>query len=245
MKAIVLAAGYATRLYPLTLNQPKHLLQVAGRHIIDYSLRNLERVGPVDGVYIVTNNKFYPNFLDWQKGFSCSKPIKIINDNTIENKTRLGAIGDLNLVIEKEHLDDDLLVIAGDNIFEFELADLVAKFEKDKQNLIAVYDVHDFELAKLYGIVGISSKGIIADFAEKPAHPESTLASTGVYLFPRHSVHLIKNYLDLGNNPDKPGDYVAWLHKQEDVAVFQFSGVWFDIGSESQLREAERYFNRS
>ncbi len=244
MKAIILAAGYATRLYPLTLSQPKHLLQVAGRPIIDYSLRNIEKVDSIDRVYIVTNNKFCQSFLDWQKGFRSSKTIKIVNDNTIENKSRLGAIGDLNLVIEGEHLDDDLLVIAGDNLFEFELTDLIRQFEEDRKSIIAVYDVRDFELAKLYGIVGINNKGIIADFVEKPSKPNSTLASTGVYLFPRSSVQLIKKYLELGNNPDKPGDYIAWLHKQEDVGVFQFSGVWFDIGSESQLQEAEKYFSR-
>lgn len=242
MKAIILAAGYATRLYPLTVSQPKHLLKVAGKHILDYNLEKMEKIKMLDFVYVVTNNKFYQNFLDWKAGLTFSKGIKIINDGTIENQTRLGAIGDLNLILEQENIDDDILVIAGDNLFEFELTDLIKQFEKDRKSIIAVYDVQSYELARLYGIVEANPQKMITDFVEKPQQPKSTLASTGVYVFPKESLKLIREYLDNNNNPDKPGDYISWLYKKEEVYTFTFSGRWFDVGSLDQLKEADAYF---
>ncbi len=242
MKAVVLAAGYATRLYPLTLTQPKHLLQVAGKHILDYTMEQIEKVADIDYVYLVTNNKFYQNFLNWKLSIIFSKPIKIINDNTLENKSKLGAIGDLNFVIDSESINDDILVIAGDNIFEFALTDLVADFEKKQKPVLAVYNVGDLSLAKLYGIVEINHNNLITNFIEKPSQPESALASTGIYLFPKNSLNLIKQYLNKGNSPDKPGDYIAWLYKKEDVMAYSFSGKWFDIGDHAQLKKADAYF---
>lgn len=242
MKAVILAAGYATRLYPLTLNQPKHLLQIAGKHILDYSMKQIEKVASIDYIYLVTNDKFHQNFLNWKSNLIFSKPIKIINDNTIENQSKLGAIGDLSFVIGHENINDDLLVIAGDNIFEFELTDLIANFEKKQKSTLAVYDVQDLNLAKLYGIVEINNNNLITNFVEKPSQPVSTLASTGIYLFPKNSLKLIKQYLSEGNSPDKPGDYIAWLYKKEDVLAYSFSGRWFDIGDHTQLKKADAYF---
>ncbi len=242
MKAIILAAGYATRLYPLTVSQPKHLLEVAGNPILNYCIEKLEKLDIVDAIYLVTNNKFYQNFLRWASALNFNKMINILNDGTIENQTKLGAIGDLNFVVEQEHLDDDLLVVAGDNIFEFELTDLIKEFEKYRKTMLAVYDVKNSELAKLYGIVEVNSQMVITNFVEKPPHPKSTLASTGVYLFPKESLKLIKEYLNKGNNPDKPGDYISWLYKKEKVYTFSFPGRWFDVGSPDQLMEADAYF---
>jgi len=191
---------------------------------------------------VVTNNKYHQNFLNWKTNSKFTKDIQIINDKTIENKTKLGAIGDLSLVIDQENIDDDLLILAGDNIFEFNLDELVTQFNQNKKNILAVYDVKDLELAKLYGIVERDHNKVIINFVEKPTKPTSTLAATCIYLFPKDSVKRIKQYLDEGNNPDRPGDYIAWLHKKEDVIAYSFSGKWFDIGDQSQLKEADNYF---
>ncbi|MBS3105462.1 nucleotidyltransferase family protein [Candidatus Woesearchaeota archaeon] len=243
MDAIILAAGYATRLYPLTENTPKPLLNVAGKPIIEHIIKKLSKIDSINKIYIVTNDKFEQHFKKWINNFNAENPIEIINDGTKSNEDRLGALGDIHHTITKKNLDNDIIVVAGDNLFEMPLEDAANFFKKKKSNVIVLYDVKDIKLAKHYGIVDIDN-GIIVNFEEKPVAPKSTLASTGIYLFPKKTIPLIKKYIEQGNNPDKTGNFIEWLHKREQVHSFVTDKKWYDIGSIEQLEKANRYYKQ-
>ena len=241
MDAIILAAGYATRLYPLTENTPKPLLNVAGKPIIEYIIKKLDEVNSVDKIYVVTNSKFENHFREWLNKFSAEKPIEIINDGTKNNEDRLGALGDIDHVISLKNIDNELVVVAGDNLFEVSLKDIANFFKKRKSSVIVLYDIRDFELAKSYGIVEVSNN-IVINFEEKPIAPKSTLASAGIYFFPRKTTPLIRKYIAQGNSRDKTGNFIEWLHKRETVYSYITDKKWYDIGSIEQLEKANRYY---
>jgi glucose-1-phosphate thymidylyltransferase len=231
VKALILAAGYATRLSPLTDDMPKQLLPVGGRPIVDWILDRIRAAG-VDDVHLVTNARFAPLFDEWARG----SDVSVHDDGTSTNETRLGAIGDIRFV----ELDDDLLVIAGDNLFDFSLADYVEFWRaREGSSAVAVYDVRDRSLARKYGVVAVDAEDRIVDFVEKPDDPPSTLAATATYLFARAHVRLVDAYLADGNPPDQPGHFVAWLHRREPVYAYRFAGGWYDIGDRDQLLEAD------
>ena len=244
MDAIILAAGYATRMYPLTENTPKSLLNVAGKPIIEHIIEKLWQIGFIDKTYIVTNDKFELDFNNWLKKFEADRPIEIINDGTKSNESRLGALGDVHYAITKKNIDSEIIVIAGDNLFEFPLDDAVHFFKKRKSNVIVLTDVKDFDLAKHYGIVEVRYN-VIVNFEEKPISPKSTLASTGIYLFQKKTIDLIKKYIAQGNNPDKTGSFIEWLHKRDTIYAYVTDKKWHDIGSIEQLEKADRYYRRN
>lgn len=242
MKCIILAAGYATRLYPLTKNTPKPLLKVAGKVIVEHIISKVEELELVDNIYIVTNDKFSQDFVDWLNNFDAKKTIKIVNDKTKNNDDRLGALGDINYTINTKNIDDDVIVIAGDNLFELSLKEFVTIFDEKKQNMVVLHDVKGMELAKYYGVVQIDENRTVVNFEEKPASPKSTLISTGIYLFPKKTLPLIKKYIDQGNNTDKSGSFIEWLHKRAEVYAYVTDETWYDIGSFKQLEEANKNF---
>ncbi len=228
MKALIIAAGYATRLRPLTDDFPKGLLPVGGRPIVDWIVDNIRRAG-IQDVQLVTNARFAPLFEQWSDG------VTIIDDGTSTNDTRLGAIGDIHFA----DLDDDALIIAGDNLFDYELADLL-EFQRSRDgSAVAVHDVGSKELAKKYGVIDVDADGRIVDFAEKPEQPTSTLIATATYLYTRAHLRLLETYLAEGNPPDQPGHFVEWLHRREPVYAYRFDGGWYDIGDLGQLLEAD------
>ena len=167
MHAIILAAGYATRLYPLTKDTPKPLLKVADRAIIEHIIRKVEEINGIDGIYIVTNGKFAAHFSEWLENFDAKIPVGIINDGTGSNDDRLGALGDVHFAITNKNIDDDVIVIAGDNLFELSLIDVSNFFRKRKSNVIVLHDVKDIELAKHYGIVEINHNNLFVNFFDK------------------------------------------------------------------------------
>lgn len=244
MDAIILAAGYGTRLYPLTENTPKPLLSVAGKPIIEHIIKKLEEIGSINKIYIVTNDKFHQHFRKWLKNFESGKAIEVINDGTKSNEGRLGAFGDVHFVISSKNIDNDLIVVAGDNLFELSLMEVANFFRKRKSNVIVLHDVKDFELARHYGIVEIDSSNVVVHFEEKPVSPKSTLASTGIYLFPKKTIELIKKYIAQGNNPDKTGSFIEWLHKRDKVHSYVTDKKWYDIGSIGQLAKANKYYKK-
>ncbi len=243
IEALVLAAGYATRLYPLTENTPKPLLEVAGKVMIEHILDKIEELKEISKIYIITNNKFTKNFLDWEKKYSSRFQINIINDGTSSNDDRLGSIGDIQFAIKNKKISDDILVVAGDNIFDFSLKEMLGIFKNTKSDVIALYDVNNKELAKNYGVVSVKN-GIIAKFVEKPQNPESTLISTGIYMFQKKTLRLMQKYIDEGSNPDKSGSFIEWLHKKEQVYAHEIDKEWYDIGTLEQLEKADKTFNR-
>jgi glucose-1-phosphate thymidylyltransferase len=236
VKAIILAAGYATRLRPLTDTWAKELLPVGGRPIIDRILDRLAGVDDVDEIHVVTNARKAPAFVNWSRG----RNVTIHDDGTTSNDDRLGAIGDMLFVIDRAGLDDDLIVIAGDNLFDFELGDLVAFWRtKGEASAVAVRDVGSLELASQYGVVELDGDGRIHSFVEKPADPVSSLAATATYVFHRDHARLIRAYLDGEHGSDQPGRFVGWLQRREPVYGWVFHETWFDIGNHAQLLEAD------
>jgi glucose-1-phosphate thymidylyltransferase len=242
MKAIILAAGYATRLYPLTKDKPKPLLYVADRPIIDHIIRKIEEIKDVDEIFVVTNHKFYPNFEGWLSEFESRVKIKIIDDKTTSNEDRMGSLGDVNYVIEKENIGESILIIAGDNLFEFSLKEFVDSHKEHNKSAVALYDVQDRELAKLYGIVGVNHEKKMIEFEEKPSTPKSTLASTGIYIYPPHVLPMLNEFVTRHKNSDKAGNFLEWLHKKEHVYCFISKDKWFDIGNFQQLKKAREEY---
>jgi glucose-1-phosphate thymidylyltransferase len=241
MKAIVLAAGYATRLYPLTLDQPKHLLEVGGRPILERLLGQLAEIDGLDHVYVVTNAKFADRFREFAS--SCQGPLEltIVDDGTTSDEDKLGAIGDLALVIRQEAIDDDLLVAAGDSIFGEGGLDGFARLGLVKAAPVtAVIDVGDLEAVKRYSAITADADGLITAFEEKPERPETTLAGIALYFYPRSVLPSIDRYLEEGNNPDQPGRLVEWMYERTPFYVWQVPGPWYDIGSPETLEQAER-----
>lgn len=243
MKAIILAAGYATRLHPLTLDKPKPLIEVGGMPMVEHILFRIEEVNDVDGIFIVTNDKFYPKFVEWSKGFKCNKPLKILNDSTKSNEDRLGAVGDIHFVVQKEKIDEDLMVIAGDNLFEFSLAHLVGFFNKKNASIVALCDLLEKEkLAKKFGVVELDEHLRVVGFEEKPEHPKTSLTSTACYIFTKKDLELLEKCIKEDKKPDNLGDFIKWLSEREHIYGFVFTESWFDIGSHEQLEEVRKLY---
>ena len=225
MKAIILAAGYATRLYPLTKNRPKPLLEIGGKPILQYLLEKIEPLELVDEVIIVTNDRFYHQFADWVAGFVYSKTIIVLNDGTTANENRLGAIADLCFALKERQLDEDLLVLAGDNLFDFALTDFVAYYQKVRADCITAHQLDDLEELRKTGVIETNGEGRVLSFAEKPMDPRSNLAVPPFYIYRRETIPLLKEYLQAGENPDTPGNFIPWLLKRKKVYYFMFEGA--------------------
>ena len=258
MNALILAAGYATRLYPLTLNKAKPLLEVGGKPIIEWLFDNLASVPALRTACIVTNDKFANDFQNWanayqgrpafaelRRGKHREMKIKIINDGSKSDDDKFGAIGDINLVLTRESLtNDDLLVIAGDNLFQQPLTEFV-NAAKRSQATVAVYDVGNLEAMKKYGTVTVDKNGVITNFEEKPEKPKSTLAAVALYYYSREVLPLFTTYLAAGNNPDQPGLFLQWLYTRRPVNTFEIKGRWLDIGSKETLENADKIFAKT
>lgn len=244
MKAIVLAAGYATRLRPLTDSLPKQLLPVGGRPMLDWILERVRELDEVDGIHLVTNSRFAPDFERWAEPHG----VVVHDDGTTSNDDRLGAVGDLRLVIERAALDgEELVVLAGDNLFEFSLPAYVAWWRGKPQvaSAVALYDVGDLELATHYGIAETDPDDRISFFVEKPSDPPSTLAATLVYLLPPDHARLVERYLAEGHGRDNAGSFLGWLSRRQPVYGYRFEGRWYDIGNRDQLLEADNRLRRA
>ena len=247
MKVIVLAAGYATRLYPLTLTQPKPLLPVAGKPMIEYVLDNLAPIGGIDRIYVVTNAKFAGHFTQWSMDYRANKAklnFTIVNDLSTDDTNKLGAIGDIHYVLKSQNVTDDIIVVAGDNLFSDELPDFGRFCREKNAPVLAVYDVGDLEQIKKYNAINLDGEGRITFFEEKPKHPTSTLTGIALYFYPKSTLPLIKQYIAEGNNPDQPGRLIQWLYPRLPVYTWQVPGLWYDIGSKETLVEANRIFAR-
>ncbi|MBI5072624.1 nucleotidyltransferase family protein [Candidatus Woesearchaeota archaeon] len=235
MKAIILAAGYATRLYPLTEKTAKPLLEIKGQPIIDYIIEKLERCLQIQEIFVVTNEKFYADFVKWHQSKKSKKRITIINDKTKENGTRLGAIGDIDYVIETQHAYDDILVIAGDNLFSFEIDDFVAFYDQKQTTIVALFDTKDKKtIAGRLGCIEIDKFQRVVTFEEKPEKPKTTLAATACYIFPSEDLHFIREAISQ-QHFDRPGDLVKFISAQKPVYGYQFSGYWYDVGTPEEF----------
>lgn len=245
MKVLILAAGYATRLYPLTLTRPKPLLDVAGKPMIEHVLDNIAPISGIDRVYVVTNAKFADQFQKWADNYRATKAklnFTIINDGSTDDTNKLGAIGDLNLVLTREKVDDDLIVVAGDNLFSQSVEEFGEFCRKKNAPVLAVYDVGNLEEIKKYNAITMDGEGRITFFEEKPKQPQSTVTGIALYYYPKSSLPLIKQYVAEGNNPDQPGRLVQWMYPRTPFYTWRVPGLWFDIGSKETLDEANQIF---
>src|SRR5947207_15678567 len=206
---------------------------------------NLRGVAGIETIYIVTNAKFSADFETWAKNYQRANPefrFKIVNDGSTDDENKLGAIGDINLVLTRENaIDSHLLVIAGDNLFRESLAGFV-DYARKTEATVGVHDVADGEAIKKYGVVTIDANGVITHFEEKPKEPKSSLAAIALYFYSKNVLPLFTTYIAAGNNPDQPGLFLQWLYPRKPVNTFQITGQWLDIGSKETLEEANKIF---
>jgi glucose-1-phosphate thymidylyltransferase len=247
MKVIILAAGYATRLYPLTLTQPKPLLPVAGKPMVEYVLDNLAPIGGIDRIYVVTNAKFAGHFQKWADHYHATRAnlnFTVVNDGSTDDTNKLGAIGDIHFVLATQRVDDDVIVVAGDNLFSDRLEAFGEFCRRKNAPVLAVYDVGNLEEIRKYNSISIDGDDRITFFEEKPKNPTSTLTGIALYYYPKHMLPLIRQYVAEKNNPDQPGRLVQWLYSRTPFYTWKVPGLWYDIGSTETLEEANKIFAR-
>jgi glucose-1-phosphate thymidylyltransferase len=238
MKAVVLAGGYATRLWPITKHRPKMFLPVGETTVIDRIFDQLERDDRVETVYVSTNERFAGDFEEYLDESGFEKPVLSVEE-TSEEDEKFGVVGALAQLVDREGVDDDLLVVAGDNMMGFDLRDFLDHFEGHGTATLAAYDVGSREKAKSYGLVELEGERVV-NFQEKPADPRSTLVSIACYALPRESLRF-EEYLTDDNNPDEPGWFLQWLQSHEPVHAFTFEDAWYDIGTPESYLEAVRW----
>jgi len=242
MKVIVLAGGYATRLWPLTITRPKPLLPLGNKLIIDYIIEKAQKLSP-EKIIVSTNKAFRKDFEKWwesrrKNGVFEKNEVDIFVEQTVREEEKLGTIGALKLLFDSFG-PDDYLIVAGDNIFSYELTDFYKEYNK-KDPLVAVYDIKDKTLVSIYSQVILDKERRIIKFEEKPSNPITSLIATACYAFPPKIVDLLKEYLESGGKKDAPGFFIEWLHKRESIYAYIFEGYWFDIGTPRTYLEAHR-----
>lgn len=242
MKAIILAAGYATRLYPLTLNKPKALLKLGNQTIIDYIIDEIETIDEVNDILIICNEKFYNQFIDWHKKRKSSKYIKLINDGSTTDENKLGAIGDLQLAIEQENINEDILVIAGDNFFTYKLMDFYKFYMKVNRDCIVVQQKDIIDELKSMGVAVLDDENKVISFQEKSSNPVSNMAVYASYIYLKDTLPLISKYLKENNNPDAPGYFPAWLCEKKNIYAYKFNGNCYDIGTHEAYEKIQKEF---
>ena len=244
MKTLILAAGYATRLYPLTKHWPKPLLVVKEKPIIEYIIDRVDGLKENREIIVITNEKFFFRFSDWAKNIKTRTKLTVLSDRTLSADDRLGAIGDINFAINDQAIADDLLVIGGDNLFAFDLKKFINKVHKKKIGAaVGLYDIKDPAMVKYYGVVSVDSRNKIIDFKEKPKKSDSTLISMCIYYFAENNLGLIKKYMRRKDCHDTSGDYINWLSKELNVFGYTFDGIWYDIGDIITFYNASVAFN--
>lgn len=247
MNILILAAGYATRLYPLTENRAKPLLEVAGKPMIEWVLDNLADIPDIDRVYVVTNNKFAKAFEEWSAAYrakGAKMQFTIVNDGSTSDSDKLGAIGDIHHVLKTQGISGtDLLVVAGDNLFSHPVGAFAAAAKANPVTL-ALYDVGNLEEIRKYNNVSTDSAGVITHFEEKPANPTTTKTGIALYYYRKDVLPMIETYVAEGNNTDQPGRLIQWLYPRTKVGTWDVPGTWFDIGSKETLIEANEVFKK-
>lgn len=244
MIALVLAAGYATRLYPLTLNTPKPLLTVGPKTMIDYIVDEIETIRDVNKIVVVTNHRFAGHFDEWAQkrlsedaGNGISLPIEIIDDGTTDDSNKLGAIGDIQFVIDKLSIDEDLMIIAGDNLFTYKLSDMYDFFKTNGKDTLVAIHVESVEQLRKLAVANLDEDGKVLSLVEKPKEPKSHTAIYATYMYLKETLPMIRQYLDEGNTPDAPGNFPSWLYTRKDVLAYRAPGICIDIGTPENYKD--------
>lgn len=238
MKCIILAAGYATRLYPLTEHFPKPLLEVGGKPILDWLLEDIGTA--VNEFVVVTNHRFYEHFEAWRK--TRPEAITVLDDGTSTNETRLGAVKDVQFAVEKLSLQEDLLVIAGDNLLDFSLQGFIRYFEEKKTTVIMRFFEPDLEKLHKTGVAEVDDQDRILSMEEKPAHPKSHWCTPPFYIYKASDVPLIRKGIESGCGTDAPGSFIAWLSSVTAVHAYEMPGKRYDIGNLSSYEAVKQTY---
>lgn len=242
MEALILAAGYGTRLGELTQDTPKPLLEVGERTLLDHIVEGLLVAASPTRILLVTNDRFYGHFRAWSASWPATRPpLELVNDGTTSNEGRLGANGDIQHVVRTRGVADDLLVIGGDNLFTCDLASFLA-FAEERRLATVLHDVRTPQRARAYGVVELDGDGRITAFEEKPERPRSSLISTCIYYYGREHLPLFETYLAAGGDADRTGSFLQWVYLRVPVFGWTGEGAWWDIGEVAELAAArERY----
>ena len=241
MKCLILAAGYATRLYPLTENFPKPLLEVGDKTILDWLIDDMATTGLIDEYIVISNHKFAHIFEEWAAKHT-KVTIRVVDDGTTNNENRLGAVRDIQFAIDQLQLDDDLLVMAGDNLLDFSMAEFI-RYAHDKQ-ATCVMSYYEGDAAKLRksGVAELDADRRILSMEEKPAEPKSTWCIPAFYCYTREDSKLIAKGSENGCGVDAPGSFIAWLCKQTAVYAWEMPGKRYDIGNLESYEEVKRSY---
>ena len=241
MDSIVLAGGFAKRMWPLTKDTPKQLLDVAGKPMLTRVLKSLERINP-ERVIISVNSFFESHFEDFLKSYDGPLNLELFVELSNNEEEKLGALGALNLLFSEFSIKGPVFIAGGDNLSNFNLNEMVEKYQRTKKDIIGLYDVEDIELAKLYGIAKTINESIIA-FDEKPSKPESTLAATAYWLLSEIGITNFLDYINSGGDRDALGNFLNWNIKKADVKSVSFQGVWYDIGDLESYKIAQKWLS--
>lgn len=243
MKAIVLAAGFATRMFPLTRDRAKPLLDVGGKPVIGWLTDRLLALPEVNELIVVANGKFHGDFEAWAQGMNARVPVKVINDHSTDDTNKLGAIGDMALALQEIDGDEPFVIAAGDNLIDFDLAPYAAAFAEEKERgLLLVRKIEGEIPPRRYNEVTLTDSGDVASFREKPDDPQSPLASICLYFLPAGVKDDIATYLAENDNHDAPGYLIEWLHTRRSFAARPLEGGWHDIGNLQTLEDARRTY---
>ena len=240
MKCLILAAGYATRLYPLTENYPKPLLKVGDKTILDHLLDDLDSTGKIDGYVVISNHKFVRGFTDWAKGKTL--PVTVLDDGTERNEERLGAVRDVALAIRDLSLDEDLLVVAGDNLLDFSLARFLDYAEKKRASCVLRYYEPSVERLKKCGVLDVDENDRILSMVEKPAEPKSHWCCPPFYRFTREDARRVSEGIAAGCGVDAPGSFIAWLSSVSPVYAMEMPGNRYDVGDLKSYEEVKKNY---
>ena len=238
MKCLILAAGYATRLYPLTENFPKPLLEVNDKTIIDWLIEDLNSLNIIDEYYIVTNHKYVEHFNKWNH-FS---NLKVIDDGTIENSSRLGAVKDIELVIKKENINDDLLIVAGDNLLDFSLKNYINYFININTSCLIYYCENNIDKLRKTGVAQIDDNDVVVSMVEKPQEPKNNNVIPPFYIIKKDDLRFINEAIKDGINVDAPGSLISYLVSKTKVHAYKMDGNRYDIGSIDSYEEAKNNY---
>ena len=240
MKCLILAAGYATRLYPLTENFPKPLLTVGEKTILDWLIDDIDTLGVVDEYVVISNHKFAHHFEKWEA--EKTQKITVVDDGTDSNETRLGAVKDIQFAIDLLKLDDEMLVIAGDNVLDFSLTRFLQYAKEKGTSCIMRYFEADRARLCRSGIVEIDDSDLILGMEEKPKEPKSNWCCPPFYFYTKNDARLVQKGIDAGCGTDAPGSYIAWLSTQTPVHAMEMPGSRYDIGNLESYEKVQKTY---
>ena len=242
MDAIILAGGFAKRMWPLTKDKPKQLLDLAGRPMLDYVIESLSKLD-INRIIVSVNSHFAPQFQDYLDSLSISNNIELFIEKSDNEDQKLGALGALNLLFKKKKLQGPVFIAGGDNLSDFDLREMSRAYSEFKKDVIGLFDVEDLDLAKLYGIAELEENRII-NFVEKPNSPPSTLAATAYWLLSEEGIINFYKYIEEGGDRDAMGNFLVWNVKQNEVYSVSFKGNWYDIGGLESYSHAQNWLKR-